>query len=46
MKLKTLNTTLLLIFKDNKVLLGEKKERFCKGHAKWYRWKTRPWRDQ
>ena len=25
MKLRTINTTLLLIFKDNKVLLGEKK---------------------
>ena len=31
MKLKTLNTTLLLIFKDNKVLLGEKKRGFAKG---------------
>ena len=31
MKLKILNTTLLLIFKDNKVLLGEKKRGFAKG---------------
>ena len=31
MKLKTLNTTLLIIFKDNKVLLGEKKRGFAKG---------------
>ena len=31
MKLRTINTTLLLIFKDNKVLLGEKKRGFAKG---------------
>lgn len=31
MKLRAINTTLLLIFKDNKVLLGEKKRGFAKG---------------
>ena len=30
-KLRTLNTTLTVFFKDNKVLLGEKKRGFAKG---------------
>ena len=30
-ELRTINTTLVLIFKDNKVLLGEKKRGFAKG---------------